>query len=298
MDAIINDILHNLDAFILIFIRITALIIASPIFGRSNIPSFAKIGLCLAITYIVFLADAQVASVVVNGAIGYALLCVKEFLFGMVLGYVTTLFFSIVQTAGHMIDMQMGFGMVNIFDVQNNISVPVSGNFLYVALMMCFFITNGHQKLIYILIQTFDYVPAGGVVLSAQLGVAALEVFVLAFLLAVNVAIPMMASGLLGEMLLGFIVRTTPQMNVFVVGIPLKVLLGFVVLFAMMPVFIPFTDVIFQQMFSAIDYMFKGLVGAAWALRMAARAKKPKKRPQSEEGTHAKKGRSSKARIW
>jgi flagellar biosynthetic protein FliR len=55
-------------------------------------------------------------------------LCLKEMLFGLVMGFATTLFFTLVQTSGHYIDMQMGFGMVNVLDVQSQTSVPITGN--------------------------------------------------------------------------------------------------------------------------------------------------------------------------
>lgn len=260
MDVILNNIIQHLDSFALVFIRITALIVSSPIFGRRNIPNLAKIGLCLALTYIVF-STAGMPALMIRNVFEYGLLCIKEMLFGIVLGYCTQLFFSLVQTAGYAIDMQMGFGMVNVFDVQNNISVPVSGNLLYVILTLMFFAVNAHHQLIYILLSTFENVPVGQVVINPAIGYAALEVFILAFVMAVNVAMPFIASGLLAEITLGFIVRTTPQMNVFVVGIPLKVLLGCMMLWIIMPVYVRYTDTIFQNMFSAIDYMMRGLAG-------------------------------------
>lgn len=260
MDEVLNSVFGNLDYFILVFLRITALIVASPIFGRRNIPNITKIGLCVFLTYIVFLTYPANSTLHISGLFEYVMLCLKELLFGLALGYVTTMFFSIVQTAGFVVDMQMGFSMVNVLDTHNNISVPITGNLLYVVLTISFFVANGHQQLIYILGTTFEYVPAGGVAINPQLGIAALEMFALSFLMAVNVAVPVIASGLLGEVMMGFIVRTTPQMNVFVVGIPLKVLLGFLVLLLMLPVYVAFTQNIFAEMFNALDYMFKGFV--------------------------------------
>ncbi len=259
MDGIVRAITVNLDYFILMLLRVSALIISSPIFGRKNVPNMVKVVFCVVITYVIFSANPLGTAVSYNGVIDFALLCVKELLFGLVLGYVTTLFFSLVQTAGQVMDMQMGFGMVNVFDVQSNISVPVTGNMLNVVLLVAFFGVNGHLKLIYIVRATFSHIPVGQVALDPAIGLVALEVFVLAFLLAINVAMPLIASGMLGEVVLGFIVRAIPQMNVFVVGIPLKMLLGFLILLLVLPVFVAFTDVIFRNMFSSIDKMLAGL---------------------------------------
>jgi len=262
MEQIFNNIGQSLEYFILLFFRVTALVVSSPIFGRKTLPNALKIALCLVIAYIVFSAYPAAPSIQYGGIFGYALLCIMELLFGLVLGYVTTLFFSVVQTAGHVIDMQMGFGMVNVFDVQNNVSMPVSGSLLNIVLLVTFFSVNGHLQLVRILIGTFEVIPVGSVVLSAKLGLVALEVFALAFVLAANVAMPMIAAGLLSELLMGIIVRTVPQVNMFVVGIPLKIILGFLVLLMVLPFYVSFTDTIFKQMFLSIQKMFVALAGS------------------------------------
>jgi flagellar biosynthetic protein FliR len=259
MNEIVSVVTANLDYFILMLLRVSALIISSPIFGRKNVPNMLKIAFCVLVTYVLFAADPKSQDIQYNGVIEFAVLCIKELLFGLVLGFVTTLFFSLVQTAGQVMDMQMGFGMVNVFDVQSNISVPISGTLLNVILLIAFFGVNGHLQLIYVVRSTFTNIPVGQVSLNPAIGMAALEVFALAFLLAVNVAMPMIAAGLLGEVAMGFIVRAIPQMNVFVVGIPLKMLLGFLILLLIIPVYVSFSDVIFHNMFSSIDTMLAGL---------------------------------------
>ena len=177
MEQIISNVALNLDAFILIFLRVTALIVSSPVFGRRNLPNIIKICFCIVLTYVIFTAYTNVPQVRYNGILEYALLCIKELLFGLVLGYVTTLFFSIAQTAGYAIDMQMGFGMVNVFDVQSNISVPMTGNFLNIILLVTFFGVNGHLQLIRILQATFRQIPIGAVSFDPKIGLTALEVF-------------------------------------------------------------------------------------------------------------------------
>ncbi|MGI6160413.1 MAG: flagellar biosynthetic protein FliR [Christensenellales bacterium] len=218
MDAIIAEVSRNFEGLLLIFIRVSALLYASPVFGRKAIPAMAKAGLCAFIAYIVFGAY-TIPVIRYAGLWHYAMLCILELMFGVALGYITTLFFSVAQTAGHAIDMQMGFGMVNVFDVQSNISVPMSGNFLNIILLIAFFGAGGHRQLIAILLATFNTVPPGQVAISAAAGAAALKFFCLAFVMALNVAMPIIASGLLGELIMGFVVRTVPQMNIFVVGI-------------------------------------------------------------------------------
>ena len=263
MEKIVDTIYNNIEYFLLILLRVSALIISSPIFGRRTLPNTFKIAFCIMLSYFVMLAFPAGARIQYRTLLEFVLMCVKELLFGLVLGYVTTLFFSIPQTAGYVIDMQLGFGMVNIFDVQNNISVPVTGNFLYVITMLSFFAVNGHQQLVYILTNTFSSIPPGQVQLNASLGYSAVEVFAESFVMAAKVAMPLIAAGIMGEVIMGIIVRTTPQMNMFVVGIPLKIILGLMALILLMPVYVQYTDTIFVKMAESIHYMLGGLAAGA-----------------------------------
>ncbi len=258
MGAILDNISLRLDLFILMFIRVSALILASPIFGRKTMPRLIKVCLCIVLTYVMFAANALAPQPQYDNMAGFALLCLMELLFGLALGFVVTLFFALVEIAGHYIDMQMGFGMVNVLDVQNQTSVPITGNLLSIVLLITFFGVNGHLKLIYILNSTFTQIPVGTVTLNPHIGMTALEVFALAFLLAVHVALPLIMSGLMGELALGFITRAVPQINIFVVGIPIKVALGFLMLLLVLPVYVNFTDAIFDRMFESINTMMRG----------------------------------------
>lgn len=257
------DILSSrIEYFLLLFLRVTALIVSSPIFGRKALPNTLKIGMCLMIAFVVFSASPAAAPVEYGGLAEYVFLCVKELLFGLILGYVTTLFFSLVQTAGSIIDTQIGFGMASIYDAQSNVSVPVTGNLLNTVMIVSFFAVNGHLKLVRIVMETFSVMPVGQVRINLQLAMIALEVFVLAFTLALNVAMPMIVAGLLAEILLGVIVRMVPQMNMFVVGIPLKIGLGLVVILVTIPIYVSFTNVLFDRMFAATEKMFAALAAA------------------------------------
>ncbi len=257
MAELINAINLNSDFFFLAFLRISGLLFTS-IFGRRNIPNMAKIMFCLMLTIMLFPLYPKIGPLEYSSVWGYLGLGVMELLFGIVLGYVMNAFLMLVFTSGTLIDMQMGFGMVNVFDVQANVSVPIMGNLLNLVLMMVFISTNGHLKLIEILHLTFFRAPIGHIAVSAQIAQVALEVFARSFVLAVMVAMPAVGSGLVLEMALGIIVRTVPQMNVFVVGFPIKIMVGFIVMLVCIPVFVEVSSPIFEEMFDMMDNMFRG----------------------------------------
>lgn len=263
MERLLAYLPENLDFMVLAFLRVSGLIFSSPIFGRKQVPAQVRVGLCLTASVVMLAGMPSGTLPVFNGAVGFALLCASELLFGVVMGYVTTLFFSVTFTAGQIIDTQMGFGMVNVFDPQSNAQVPVTGNFLNMALLIIFFAVNGHLQLFRIIHLSFERIPVGHVTLTRQLMLGAVEAFCASFVLAINVAMPFIASGLLTEVALGVVIRTVPQMNMFVVGIPLKVIIGLVMLMLVVPVYARFSGTIFTQMYEAMDIMFTGMMAGA-----------------------------------
>ena len=245
--------------FALMMIRMSGLFLLSPVWGRSNIPNRFKIAFAVVLT-IILINFYPPGDAVETNLIGFALLCMGELLVGLVLGFVTTMFFGIVFTAGQIIDMQTGFGMVQVYDVQQNIQIPIVGNLLNLVILLCFIVSGGHLKLVEILFRTFEALPVGQIAVDERLPAVMLEGFIRTFVLAVQVAMPVIASGLLAEISLGIIVRTAPQMNVFVIGIPIKIIIGLVMLFLVVPMFIRMTGAIYDEMFTFIGRAFDALV--------------------------------------
>ena len=252
----------GLDYGLLLFLRVSGLTLSSPIFGRENIPPAVKISYSLALTYFFFTMLPAGGPVAYSGLFAFVLLCAKELLIGLVLGYLLTLFFSAAFTAGQLIDMQMGFGMANVFDEQSNASVPMLGNLLNVMMMLVFIASDGFERLLAMLNMTFQYIPVGQVAFSMDVVWTIVALFCEAFLLGLRMALPVIVAALLGEAALGVLARTVPQMNVFVLGLPMKVLLGFLVILSVLPVYGALSGEIFERMFAGIEQVFAGLIGA------------------------------------
>ncbi len=257
MTDTVNNILANADYFILLLFRVGGLVFPSPIFGRTNIPDMFKIGLIFFITVLFFMYRPINTNIAYATLFGFFLLIAAELVLGMALAFVTNLFLSLTAyTAGEMIDMQIGFGIVNVFDAQNNTQIPMMGNLLNIILILTFFLVDGHLRLIDILDITITAIPVGNIAISPAIGLVALEVFILSFVLGVMVALPVVASGLTLEFCFGVLMRSVPQMNMFVVGIPMKIILGFMVVILLIPSFMSFSDTIFSHLFESIEKMF------------------------------------------
>lgn len=250
----------HLDYVFLLFLRVGGILMGSPIFGRKNVPNPAKIGFCAVLT-LVFLAGipAPTEYPAYRQLFEYALLCLRELLFGASMGFVLTAMFDLTLTAGSIMDYQIGFNMASIYDAQSNMQSPITGSMLNLMLLVMFFSVDGHLRLIDVLYRTIEAVPVGTAMAAPEILWAAAEVTSKAFVLSVMVAMPVLAAGMMMEIALGATIRTVPQLNMFVVGIPLKIIMGLLVLALTMTVFADFSRIIFTKAFDYIGMMFEYL---------------------------------------
>jgi len=237
------------ETFSFVLLRIVGLFIASSVLSRKNIPFMVRAALILTTTFVLMNVVPPVGNLKSDNLLTFFLSCTMEMLLGMVLGYINTLIVSIASSAGMIADLQIGFGLSGFFDELSMGQYAISGSFFSVLFLLCFFCVDGHLMLIRILAESFNYVAPGAVSFSQDLAMAILTYFIGSIILTLKAAMPVVAVILVIEVSLGIIVKTMPQMNVFIVGIPLKILVGLVMLF----IFLPALIMLFN---GAIDYMY------------------------------------------
>lgn len=218
-----------------VFVRVTAFLFALPIWGR-GVPPQARLGLGAGITLV--LAPVLQVPALGESFAGLLLASVTEALVGLALGIVVTTVFMAVYLAGQLIDVPMGFGMVNVIDPQTGGEVPIVAQFQFVMSMLVFFLIDGHHGLLRSLAQSFTLVPVGGARMSGDVVSAALEAVRSMFLLGFRLSMPIVGALFLTDVALGIVARAVPQINVFFVGFPLKVGVGLILLIAVMPAFV------------------------------------------------------------
>jgi flagellar biosynthetic protein FliR len=245
--------------YLLIVTRLSVLFVFSPLLARRDIPGLVKIGLSLLLAAIVINFSPPPQAYPYNSIYALAFAMIAELSVGLVIGFITSLFFNLVFTAAHIMDLQIGFSMAQMFDVSVGGQVAVTSGFLNFIVIVSFVTTGAFTTLITTMVRTFQLIPVGMGILRLEAVDLIIEIFIRTFAMAIQTAMPLLASALLLEVALGVIVRTAPQMNVFVVGIPLKVFLGLIVLALMLPVFATFTRYIFETMFDYIDLMMGGI---------------------------------------
>lgn len=222
----------NADQFMffsLIFIRMSGFILLNPVFGRKNIPMFAKGGMIMVLSFLIY-SFSTGASVQLNTPLEYAFVLLKEFAIGYVFGFVIQLFEMVVTFAGSIIDYQMGLAMASIYDPGSGAQVALTGRLFQVFMMLLFFGMDGHLALMKILVTSGQIIPYGEVSITAGLVSGVLDVFIQCVILAVKLAFPFMAIEFLTEAGVGILMKMIPQINVFVVNIQVKILVGLVML--------------------------------------------------------------------
>ncbi len=230
--------LNNVELFLLIFARMTGLFVTAPIFGNKNIPAYFKIG--FAFTTAILMANVVKVDHIIttDSLILYALYIIKELAVGIVIGYIAYAIFTSIYLAGQIIDYQIGFGMVNVFDPVSNIQVPITANLYYILAMLIFLVTNGHHMLIKALYLSYNIVPLGSAIIGPNLADNIIGLFVQIFSMGFRIAAPIVAAILIADVVLGIISKTIPQMNVFVLGMPLKILVGLLIILITIPAFV------------------------------------------------------------
>jgi len=220
----------QLEAFLLIFIRMTGLFILSPIFGRNNLPAVFKIGFSFFLA-VIFVNVNEIPTVSMSSNITlYALYIVKELIVGLVIGYATYVIMSAIYLAGQMIDMQVGFGSVNVLDATSNIQVPLTSNFYYMYIILIFITLNGHFFIIQALFRSFELIPIESLGFNTNFTPELIDIMQQMFEIALRIAAPIIATIFVADVVLGVLSRTIPQMNVFQLGMPLKVMVGLLVI--------------------------------------------------------------------
>jgi flagellar biosynthetic protein FliR len=244
------------DIFLLVFVRMTGLFVVAPIFGRRNMPAYFKIGFSF-FTALILVNTTAIQSVQYdNNLLSYALLAAKEFLVGLSMGFIAYIAYNAIYIAGEIIDMQVGFGIVNVMDPMSNIQVPVTANVYFIISMLIFLLINGHQMLIKALFDSFTSLPLGMAQFNAELTENYVSLFSSVFATGFKIAAPIVATILIADIVLGTISKMVPQMNIFVIGMPLKIIVGVLVLVITIPMFVTVMESVFKLMNgSVVNYV-------------------------------------------
>lgn len=250
--------LDMLMFFTLIFTRLTATIFTLPVFGAESIPVRFKVGLGIMISVMVVVFIQPDTSVMNKGGGALVLALMGEAVLGLALGLMVRIVIEAVNLGATIMGFQMGFAIVNVVDPQTGGQVSLVASFQGLYAAMIFIVTGLYRVFLRGLLDSFTTVPPGMIVLKAGLGQFIYQAGGQMFISAVRIAAPVMVCLLITKIALGIVARTVPQMNIFIVGFPLTIGLGLLLLGLSLPYITATTIYAFEE---SAD-LYNGLIQA------------------------------------
>lgn len=244
--------------FILALMRISLVLFLMPFFGGQTLPATVKAALCLTLTLALWPRLPLMGAAMPGHPFALAVMLGGELLLGLVLGMAVRFVFAAIQTGGQLIGFQMGFAMVNVVDPDSGAAEAVTAHFMYMVSLLTFLAVNGHLYLLSGLMRSFDLLPPGNVLVTPRLATEILGLSGQIFVLAIQISAPVIAALILVDLALALVSRASPQMNVLLVGFPLKIGVGFL----FMGIIFEIISKHMEDFISRMPLLFNQLVGA------------------------------------
>lgn len=251
-------ILQNLQIFLLVFVRIFALISISPLLSSAGIPGIAKVGLALFAGIVVFPWVAEQGYLIPQSGTAFAILMVGEILIGLILGFMLTVIYAAFLLSGQLYSMQMGFGASQVYDPLAQIQIPLMGQFINLIAMFVFVVVGGFQKIFLMgVLRSFETIKAVDLLyLRDPLMEMILRSMTILFEQALIIAFPILGVLLLISVSMGLLAKAAPQMNLLMLGFPIKITMAFLMLFLAMPFLMEaFNRVIDSSFYELMDFL-------------------------------------------
>jgi flagellar biosynthesis protein FliR len=245
--------------FALIACRVGTIFMIIPIFGGRSVPAAVKIGLSLLLSLILLpLASARVTALP-DEMPAFLALVARELLVGAIVGFAVLLVFIALQAAGHVVGLQMGFSLANVVNPLTAEHASLIDQFYGLLAALVFFSMNGHHALILAIQQTFDIVPVGKADLALPPAALVFAWGTDLFSVASRISLPVVTALLLADVAFAVIARSVPQLNVFVIGLPAKVAIGFIMLIVTLPLAMVVMSRAFAGLGDATGALLRGM---------------------------------------
>ena len=223
---------QNIEYFFLVFIRVFTIIVFLPVIGYENIDIRVRL-LFSMLTAIICFPLAMHGAAPSDGSLAmFTAFAANEVLIGLIIGFIPLFLFAGFEFAGELIGMQMGLSMMSYFDPTTNMNISTVARLKYILLMLIFLLIGGHIFFIEAIGKSFEIIRLGEPAFSGFAGIVQIvltnikEIYVIGF----KAGAPVVAALFLIEAGLGLVSKTVPQMNIFLVGVPLKILVGLAML--------------------------------------------------------------------
>lgn len=240
----------ELSAFLAGFIwplaRVAALVTTAPVLGNIGVPTRVKVLLALGVS----LAAAPLAGTLPDvepwSTEGLGIL-VQQIVIGAVMGLAMRMVFTMVDVAGELVGLQMGLGFATFFDPLHAAHTPVIAQFLGLLTSLVFLSINGHLMMLSVLGESFRVVPIGAALPGGEAWMTMAQWGGKIFVSGLMLALPVVVALLITNVALGILTRAAPQLNLFAVGFPAIILVGWVAIALALPLAAPLLTHAFEE---------------------------------------------------
>ncbi len=252
--------IYHLEYFLVIVVRILGVMAFAPIFGNRPVTRRARIFIALAVSLAIFTAYPYVP-LKYTTFWGYSFILLKDLLVGITIGFMSNITLTIIQMSGQFIDRELGFSMVSNFDQTFNTETTITAEFYNMLIMVIMLCSDMHYFVLSALSDSFELIPIGnGGLDTGILYETMIHYMVSYFVIAVRISLPVQISIMLLNVVLGVLAKTSPQMNMFVIGIQLKIFVGFAILFVTLGFLPNITQFIYTEMQDIVTDVLKAFL--------------------------------------
>lgn len=253
--------IYDLEYFLLIFTRVSCFVFIAPFFGMNNTPARIRIGISFFTSMLLYTSLTPADAVSYDSVLGFAVIIMKEAITGLLIGFGANICTSIVNFAGSVVDMETGLSMVTLMDPTTRENTSITGVFYQYVFMMLLIATGMYRYLFGALADTFILIPVNGAIFRSDSLLQSMTVFLGEYIIiGFRIVLPVFCVILLLNAILGVLAKVSPQMNMFSVGIQLKILVGISVMFFTAGMLPGAADFIFQEMKKMIVSFVNGMM--------------------------------------
>ena len=248
----------NILIFVAVFVRISGLIASAPLYSTYPIPVRVKIFFVAIIAFILYpMVQAQSHFPVPSDIPVYTLILIKEFAIGYIIGFCANLIFIAAELGVNMFSIQMGLAMSQAFNPAVGSMSPIITQAFTLLLTMVFIALNAHQWLFSAMYSSFVHIPVGySFIFDGQLIEKVLYISGQMFSIAIGLAMPIFSVLLISDILLGFVSKLMPQMNIFMVGMPIRIYVGLVLCMIFMRPIAEYSRVLLERILIEVSGIF------------------------------------------
>ncbi|OOB77514.1 MAG: flagellar biosynthetic protein FliR [Epulopiscium sp. Nuni2H_MBin001] len=254
------DLYAHTDIWLLIFCRLIATITMLPIVLETKVPALAVGGIITTLTMIVFFTVPFEVVGYTGSLISYTLLLIKEILVGTAIGFSMLIFFQIFNWTGQLLSNQGGLSMSTFYDPTTASQIPLLGRLFTLSFSMVFILSGGYHWFIVALVKTFEYLPIGSAMFNPEIVGTILDAVAMFFEIGFKLSAPLVGVILIVDVGLGVLARAAPQMNMFVIGLPLKLLLMLTMLIVLVNIMPFYFDLVIELLRNNFFNVLKGLM--------------------------------------